>query len=53
VNFAFADGSVRFVRDGIDANPSADHCAFPAAAGNFTLQNLTHPNDGNPTPSDF
>ena len=48
VNFVFGDGSVRFLRDSIDADQSADHCALPAAAGNFTLQNLTHPRDGFP-----
>ncbi|WP_020468917.1 DUF1559 domain-containing protein [Zavarzinella formosa] len=46
-NFLLGDGSVRFVRNSIDADQSADHAAFPAATGNFTLQNLIHPADGN------
>ena len=46
-NFVLADGSVRFISQSIDADQSADWAAFPAAAGNNTLQNLTHPSDGN------
>jgi prepilin-type N-terminal cleavage/methylation domain-containing protein/prepilin-type processing-associated H-X9-DG protein len=52
-NFLFGDGSVRFVRDGIPANQASDHCAYPAAAGNFAFQNLIHPNDGFPNGGDF
>jgi prepilin-type N-terminal cleavage/methylation domain-containing protein/prepilin-type processing-associated H-X9-DG protein len=48
VQFLFGDGSVRFVANSIDANQSADACAYPAAAGNFSLQNMIHPQDGNP-----
>ncbi len=51
VNFALADGSIRFVSNSISADQSQDHCYYTAtgaALGNFTLQNLTHPNDGNP-----
>lgn len=48
VNFLFGDGSVRFVTNSIDADPSADWVAFPAAGGNYTLQKLIHPNDGLP-----
>ncbi|VTR90791.1 Uncharacterized protein OS=Planctomyces brasiliensis (strain ATCC 49424 / DSM 5305 / JCM 21570 / NBRC 103401 / IFAM 1448) GN=Plabr_1394 PE=4 SV=1: N_methyl_2: SBP_bac_10 [Gemmata massiliana] len=48
VNFLFGDGSVRFVQNSIPANQASDHCAYPAATGNFTLQNLIHPNDGFP-----
>ena len=47
-NFLFGDGSVRFISNSVDADQSADHCAYPAAAGNFTLQKLIHPNDGLP-----
>jgi prepilin-type N-terminal cleavage/methylation domain-containing protein len=47
-NFVLGDGSIRFVSDSISADQSADHCAFPAASGNFVLQNLTHPADGFP-----
>jgi prepilin-type N-terminal cleavage/methylation domain-containing protein/prepilin-type processing-associated H-X9-DG protein len=48
VNFLLGDGHVQFIRSATPADQSADHCAFPAAIGNFTLQNLIHPNDGNP-----
>lgn len=47
-NFAFGDGSVRFLTNGIEANQASDACAFPAATGNFLYQNLIHPADGNP-----
>jgi prepilin-type processing-associated H-X9-DG protein len=47
VNFLFADGSVHFLSNNVPADPSADACAFPAATGNFLLQNLIHPGDGN------
>jgi prepilin-type processing-associated H-X9-DG protein len=46
-NFAFADGSVHYVAQGVSADQSFDACAFPAATGNFVLQNLIHPQDGN------
>jgi len=46
-NFAFADGSVHYITNGIAADPSADWTAFPAATGNFTFQNLIHPADHN------
>ena len=46
-NFALCDGSVRFFTNSTPADQSADNTAFPAATGNFTLQNLTHPADGN------
>lgn len=45
-NFCLADGSVRFIRQTIDSDQSADCCAYPAANGNFTYQNLIHPQDG-------
>jgi len=47
-NFVLGDGSVKFIRQSIPTDTSADGCAFPAAAGNFTFQNLIHPMDGNP-----
>jgi len=47
-NFLLGDGHVIFIRQTIPADQSADHCAFPAATGNFPFQNLIHPNDGNP-----
>jgi prepilin-type N-terminal cleavage/methylation domain-containing protein/prepilin-type processing-associated H-X9-DG protein len=47
-NFLLGDGSVRFIRQTIDSDQTQDHCAFPAATGNFTFQNLIHPADGNP-----
>jgi len=52
-NFVLGDGSVRFIRDSIDADQAADACAFPAATGNFTFQNLIHPSDGNPVSGNF
>jgi prepilin-type N-terminal cleavage/methylation domain-containing protein/prepilin-type processing-associated H-X9-DG protein len=52
-NFVLGDGSVRFIRDSIDADQSADATAFPAATGNFTFQNLIHPSDGNPISGNF
>jgi len=48
VLFLFGDGSVAFLNNSISADQSADGCAFPAASGNFPLQNLIHPNDGYP-----
>ena len=51
-NFLFADGSVRFIDESIETDPSQDWCAFPAANGNFVYQNLTHPSDGH-TRHDF
>jgi len=47
-NFLLGDGSVRFIRQSISTDTSADGCAFTAATGNFTFQNLIHPTDGNP-----
>lgn len=47
-NFLLGDGHVIFIRQTIPADQSADHCAFPAATGNFPFQNLIHPTDGNP-----
>jgi prepilin-type N-terminal cleavage/methylation domain-containing protein/prepilin-type processing-associated H-X9-DG protein len=47
-NFLFGDGSIHFVRSSVPADQSADACAYPAATGNFVLQNLIRPNDGNP-----
>jgi len=52
-NFVLGDGSVRFIRDSIDADQSADAAAFPAATGNFTFQNLIHPADGNPISGNY
>jgi prepilin-type N-terminal cleavage/methylation domain-containing protein/prepilin-type processing-associated H-X9-DG protein len=48
VNFLLGDGHVQFIRNSVQADQTADHCAFPAATGNFTWQNLIHPSDGNP-----
>jgi prepilin-type N-terminal cleavage/methylation domain-containing protein/prepilin-type processing-associated H-X9-DG protein len=52
-NFLLGDGSVRFIRESIDTDQSADACAFPAATGNFTFQNLIHPADGNPVTGNY
>jgi prepilin-type processing-associated H-X9-DG protein/prepilin-type N-terminal cleavage/methylation domain-containing protein len=54
VNFLFADGSVRFVSNGVEANPGGLFFRFPNTNGKNTpkdvdcvLNNLYHPNDGN------
>jgi prepilin-type N-terminal cleavage/methylation domain-containing protein/prepilin-type processing-associated H-X9-DG protein len=39
VNFAFCDGSVRFIRDTIETDPNAASCSGPAKT-NFTFQKL-------------
>jgi len=52
-NFLLGDGAVRFINQSIAADQSADACALPAATGNFPLQNLIHPADGNPILGDF
>jgi prepilin-type N-terminal cleavage/methylation domain-containing protein/prepilin-type processing-associated H-X9-DG protein len=52
-NFLLCDGSVRFIAETIDTDPSQDHSAFPAATGNYTFQNLIHPDDGNTINQDF
>jgi prepilin-type N-terminal cleavage/methylation domain-containing protein len=51
--FLLGDGHVRMVNNSISADPSADWTAFPAATGNFTLQNAIHPADGNTLGSDW
>ena len=53
VNFLFADGSIRFVRDAIESNPNETWAQFDltvptATVGNFVLQKLQHPSDGLP-----
>jgi prepilin-type N-terminal cleavage/methylation domain-containing protein/prepilin-type processing-associated H-X9-DG protein len=45
-NFAFCDGSVHFLRNGIPGDPSQQGCAKPVAA-NFTFFNLYFKDDGN------
>jgi prepilin-type N-terminal cleavage/methylation domain-containing protein len=51
--FLLGDGSVKLVHNGISADQSADWTAYPAATGNFTLQNAIHPADGNVLGSDW
>jgi prepilin-type N-terminal cleavage/methylation domain-containing protein len=46
VNFLLGDGSIHFISQTVQANQANDACAFPAAAGDFVLQNLIHPADG-------
>jgi prepilin-type N-terminal cleavage/methylation domain-containing protein/prepilin-type processing-associated H-X9-DG protein len=48
VNFVFADGSVHFLDKSTPADPTDVWTNLPANFTNFTLQNLTHPADGNP-----
>ncbi len=45
--FLFADGSVHFINNAIQADPTDVWTNFPANATNYTLQNLAHPADGN------
>jgi len=54
VGFVFADGSVHFISDIIDADPSDswDNVNW-ANKTNFTLQNLYWPQDGNPVHEAF
>jgi prepilin-type N-terminal cleavage/methylation domain-containing protein/prepilin-type processing-associated H-X9-DG protein len=47
-NFLFGDGSVHYIANGISADPNDVWTNFPANAMNYVLQNLIHPNDGNP-----
>jgi prepilin-type N-terminal cleavage/methylation domain-containing protein/prepilin-type processing-associated H-X9-DG protein len=47
-NFLFGDGSVHFINNSIDADPSDVWTNYPANFSNFTLQKLIHPNDGLP-----
>ncbi len=52
VGFAFADASVHFISDSVDADPSDswDNSSW-ASQRNFTLQNLYWPQDGKPVMS--
>ena len=61
--FAFCDGSVRFMPDRTDADPNDTHVLFPACnnaancsglglASPYTLQKLQHPNDRQPVSFD-
>jgi prepilin-type N-terminal cleavage/methylation domain-containing protein/prepilin-type processing-associated H-X9-DG protein len=45
--FLMADGSVHFLINGIAVDTASNGCAYPASTGNFILDNLIHPNDGN------
>jgi prepilin-type N-terminal cleavage/methylation domain-containing protein/prepilin-type processing-associated H-X9-DG protein len=45
-NFAFCDGAVRFLNQGLPVDPKQQACSKPVAA-NFTLYNLYFANDGN------
>jgi Protein of unknown function (DUF1559) len=51
--FLLADGSVRFVSNGISTDLGDNWGNFPASANNFTLQNAIHPSDGNVLGSDW
>ena len=47
-NFVLADGSVHFISNNIPSAPSpATYSDYPANAGNYPLNNLIHPSDGN------
>ena len=47
VNFAFCDGSVRFIQETIETDPNAADCSGPAMT-DFTFQKLYWMNDGFP-----
>jgi prepilin-type N-terminal cleavage/methylation domain-containing protein/prepilin-type processing-associated H-X9-DG protein len=52
-NFLLGDGSVRFIANSIDADPSDAYTNFPTSGQdvnwpNYTLQRLQNPNDGLP-----
>jgi prepilin-type N-terminal cleavage/methylation domain-containing protein/prepilin-type processing-associated H-X9-DG protein len=47
VNFAFGDGSVRFVANSIESEPNASHADFPFSTRDFALNNLCRSDDGN------
>jgi prepilin-type processing-associated H-X9-DG protein len=44
-HFALADGSVKFISENVQANPTL---GSSSATGNYVYQNLFNPNDGNP-----
>jgi len=46
--FVFGDGSVRFISQSIDADPSDAWTNFPINKNNFSYQNMCNPNDGFP-----
>jgi len=46
--FAFGDGSVRFIQQSIDADPTDLWTNFPINRTNFSFQNMINPNDGFP-----
>jgi prepilin-type N-terminal cleavage/methylation domain-containing protein/prepilin-type processing-associated H-X9-DG protein len=48
VNFVFADGSVHFLPNSIQADPTDDWGNFPIHQSNYLFQNLCNPADGFP-----
>jgi prepilin-type N-terminal cleavage/methylation domain-containing protein/prepilin-type processing-associated H-X9-DG protein len=53
VNFVFCDGSVHFIRDTIETDPTAANCGGPSNPSNFTYQKLFWFDDGLPVTLDF
>jgi prepilin-type N-terminal cleavage/methylation domain-containing protein len=48
VQFLFADGSIHFISNSVQADPNDVWTNFPADKTNYVLQNLIHPSDSNP-----
>jgi prepilin-type N-terminal cleavage/methylation domain-containing protein/prepilin-type processing-associated H-X9-DG protein len=46
-NFCFADGSVHWISNSVQADPTDVWTNFPANQSNYVLQNLIHPGDHN------
>lgn len=51
--FLYADGSVHFLPNNIQADPNDDFSVFPANQTNYIFQNLIHPSDGNANTGDY
>jgi prepilin-type N-terminal cleavage/methylation domain-containing protein/prepilin-type processing-associated H-X9-DG protein len=52
-NFAFCDGSVKFIKQTIAYYPANLPGSGPGAIQNYLFNNLYHPNDGNPLVGEY